>query len=313
MNAYGADKVPFLFLINFDLSQSLVLPLKNVPSDQIRFQISGLRNFDPKKKRNQKLQFQKYPVSYRTFKTAFDKVIAQIKYGNSFLTNLTFETPISTNLSLLDIFEQSKAKYKIWLKDQFCCFSPEIFIRIKGNEISSYPMKGTIEASIPDAHSIILADRKEQAEHVTIVDLIRNDLSIIADKVNVPDFRYIETLQTNQADLLQVSSKISGQVKDKLLINIGDLVFSMLPAGSISGAPKPQTIAIINEVETHKRGFYTGICGVFDGENLDSGVMIRYVQQRDREYFFKSGGGITHFSDPKKEYREYISKVYLPI
>ena len=316
MNKYSTDKEPFLFLTNFDQSRSIVLPLSEVSPDEIKYQVSGVGNTEYFPDSNQpakKLDFKKLPVSFDTFKNAFDQVIDHIKYGNSFLTNLTFETPVETNMSLSEIFDRSNARYKIWLKDQFCCFSPEIFIRVKDNVISSYPMKGTIEASIPNAHDLILKDQKEQAEHVTIVDLIRNDLSMIADKVSVPDFRYIETIKTNQTDLLQVSSRISGEVRGNLFSKVGDLIFKMLPAGSISGAPKPQTMEIIRQAETHDRGFYTGVCGIFDGESLDSGVMIRFVEEREGRQYFKSGGGITYFSDPEKEYQEYISKIYLPL
>jgi para-aminobenzoate synthetase component 1 len=87
----------------------------------------------------------------------------------------------------------------------------------------------------------------------------------------------------------------------------------MLPAGSISGAPKRKTIEIIREVEEYERGFYTGIFGQFDGRNLDSAVMIRYIEQKGDHVIFKSGGGITSFSDCRNEYKEMLAKVYVPI
>ncbi|MGB3464182.1 MAG: aminodeoxychorismate synthase component I, partial [Cyclobacteriaceae bacterium] len=286
MNRYGTDKTPFLFLISFDQSRSVVLPTDKIDASEIKYRIGDYTNApsDSGNRQAPFYTFDRHPVSYKHFKTAFDQVIDHISYGNSFLTNLTFETPLTIDLSLSDIFDFSRARYKVWLKDSFCCFSPEIFIRVEGDEISSYPMKGTIEADLPDAEKIILGDKKEQAEHVTIVDLIRNDLSIVADKVAVPKFRYIEKLRTNKNDLLQVSSKISGKLHTRYVDNIGDLIFKLLPAGSISGAPKPQTIAIINDAENHDRGFYTGICGIYDGKNLDSGVMIRFVEKRGDQY-----------------------------
>jgi para-aminobenzoate synthetase component 1 len=85
-----------------------------------------------------------------------------------------------------------------------------------------------------------------------------------------------------------------------------------LPAGSISGAPKPKTLEIIKKIEDYERGFYTGICGYFDGNALDTGVMIRFIEQEGDQLFFKSGGGITSFSDAKTEYQEMIDKIYLP-
>ncbi len=315
INCLANDSEPFIFLIDFDQKNAIVLPLKEVSSNEILFEIGNIENYKNRKtsQLNKDFLFKKKPVTYHKFKTAFDQVIQNIQYGNSFLTNLTFETPIDTDLSLEEIFKRSNARYKIYLQDQFVCFSPEIFIKIEGNEISSYPMKGTIDASIENAEEVILNDKKELAEHVTIVDLIRNDLSIVADQVHVPSFRYTELIRNNQSNLIQVSSKISGLIKEEFKDRLGDLIFKLLPAGSISGAPKPQTIEMINQIEAHRRGFYTGICGVYDGQNLNSGVMIRYINKREGKLYFKSGGGITHFSDPKKEYQEYIDKIYLPI
>ena len=82
---------------------------------------------------------------------------------------------------------------------------------------------------------------------------------------------------------------------------------------SICGAPKRKTLEIIRKSEIYKRGFYTGIFGIFDGTDLQSAVMIRYIEKNSKNYLFKSGGGITFFSDPEKEYQELIDKVYVPI
>ena len=98
-------------------------------------------------------------------------------------------TLVNTNLGLKDIFYRSRALYKLWLKETFVVFSPEIFIRIENGRISSYPMKGTIDATLPSATRLLMEDEKEAAEHATIVDLIRNDLSIVADNVSVTRYR----------------------------------------------------------------------------------------------------------------------------
>ena len=91
------------------------------------------------------------------------------------------------------------------------------------------------------------------------------------------------------------------------------MLFGMLPAGSISGAPKRKTVEIIREAETYERGFYTGVMGYFDGETLDSAVMIRFLEQDGDRFIFKSGGGITFQSRARDEYEEMISKIYVPI
>jgi len=85
-----------------------------------------------------------------------------------------------------------------------------------------------------------------------------------------------------------------------------------LPAGSISGAPKKSTLEIIKNVEGYERGFFSGVFGYYDGEKLDSGVMIRFIEQKDGELLYKSGGGITLDSNSTSEYNELLDKIYLP-
>jgi len=241
------------------------------------------------------------------------QVMKEIQYGNSFLLNLTYPSQIETELSLQQIFDHSLAPYKLLIKDQFTCFSPESFIKITDGIISSYPMKGTIDASMDQAEQQILNDPKELAEHYTIVDLIRNDLSQVAKKVTVEQFRYLDRIHTNGKELLQVSSKITGQLPEDYLQNLGDLIYKLLPAGSISGAPKQKTLEIIAKAEIVPRKYYTGIIGLFDGKNLDCGVMIRAISKQNDKMWYHSGGGITHMSTLDEEYNELIDKIYVPI
>jgi para-aminobenzoate synthetase component 1 len=154
------------------------------------------------------------------------------------------------------------------------------------------------------------------------VDLIRNDLSQVADSVRVARFRYIDRIKTHTGKaLLQVSSKVVGNLPADYHAHLGDILASLLPAGSISGAPKKKTVEIIKEAESafncgnlpYTRHFYTGVCGYFDGENLDTGVMIRYVERVGEGLYFKSGGGITTQSTLESEYNELIQKIYVPI
>ena len=87
----------------------------------------------------------------------------------------------------------------------------------------------------------------------------------------------------------------------------------LLPAGSVSGAPKSRTLEIIRSAEQSDRGYYTGVCGYFDGQNLDSAVMIRFIEQIGNGFYYRSGGGITAQSNLHAEYLEAIDKVYVPI
>jgi len=151
------------------------------------------------------------------------------------------------------------------------------------------------------------------AEHVMIVDLMRNDLGIVGTDVQVEEFRYVEKIKAGEKELLQVSSKISAKLPSNWKENIGSLLKSMLPAGSITGTPKKSTVNIIENIENYKRGFYTGVFGIFDGTNLYSAVMIRFIEKENGKLFYKSGGGITIDSNAKSEYEELIDKIYLPL
>lgn len=320
MNLFGSRREPFIFLIDFELQQPQIWSLDNIPRDTLLFDFQGFKNPSTVPVFSSKaISFQKHPISFNRFQQAFDLVKTELHNGNSFLTNLTTRTKIDTSLSLSEIFWFSRAKYKVWHKpaegtvEEFVCFSPETFVRIENDWISSFPMKGTIDATIPHAQDVILADTKELYEHATIVDLIRNDLAMITTERHVERFRYVEEISTHDKNLLQVSSEIKGKLPDNWQAALGDLLFSLLPAGSISGAPKPRTVSIIRQAEGEPRGYYTGICGYFDGSVLDSGVMIRFMERTTEGLFFRSGGGITFLSEAQKEYQEVIDKVYLPI
>jgi para-aminobenzoate synthetase component 1 len=315
VNKLGHKGVPFLFVIDFEMRKPLLYKLDEINTETILFNINGFANAETPlvKVYEPELLLQRSPISLEEYSKKFNLVMHHLAYGDSYLTNLTSATEIKTNYSLRDLFFLSNARYKILFKNEFLVFSPEIFIQIRDGKIFSYPMKGTIDASIPDAETKILNDQKELAEHVTIVDLIRNDLSQVADHVSVTRFRYVDELKTNEKNLLQVSSEITGQLPANYQDHLGDIILSLLPAGSISGAPKTKTVDVIEEAEQQKRGYYTGVFGYFDGKNIDSGVMIRYIERRDDKLLYRSGGGITTQSILEKEYQEMIDKIYVPL
>jgi para-aminobenzoate synthetase component I len=321
LNTWGREKVPFLFWIDFELEKPVAIKLSDVNAKETLFDVNGTTNFKRSKsnwlslfkKSNRKVSIEKHPVSFEAYQNKLSKVQYHLNYGDSFLCNFTTKTEVELSHSLEEIFELSRAKYKLFIRDQFLVFSPEIFVRIEDGKIFSYPMKGTIDASIPEASEVILNDVKEEAEHVTIVDLIRNDLSMVATDVHVSRFRYIDEIKTSQKKLLQVSSEIVGTLPKNYHQKLGDILLTLLPAGSICGAPKKKTVEIIGQAEQEKRGYYTGIFGYYDGTSLDSGVMIRFIEQVNNKFYYRSGGGITTQSDSQTEYQEMIDKVYVPV
>ncbi len=311
LNDWARSQVPFIFVIDFEEEMPLAFPVDEVDKGKILFDFNGFKNSHEQLDLKPELEI--FQAPFDAYSVAFKKVLTHLERGDSFLTNLTVRTKIESNVTLRDIYHCSRAKYKMSFDDRFVFFSPETFIKIIDGKIYAYPMKGTIDASVPDAANKILNNQKEKAEHVTIVDLIRNDLSQVASNVNVKRFRYIEEVKTRQNTLLQVSSEIEGTLLPYYRERLGELIAMLLPAGSISGAPKAKTVQIIRNAEGEKRGYYTGVAGYFDGDNLDTCVMIRFIERRDDGLYYRSGGGITTQSDARSEYQEMLSKIYVPI
>ncbi len=306
MNALGAVREPFFFVVDFQAKNFDVVPLKELAQHNIQIDFSG------KQAQRKEITLDKELVPYPVYESQFEQVKEEILYGNSYLCNLTLETPIHTSSSLEEIYRCARSKYKVLYQNRWLSFSPETFVKIDQRGISSNPMKGTIDAEIENAAYKLLNDPKEVAEHYTIVDLIRNDLGMVAENVTVQKFRYVTQVETAKGNLLQTSSKIVGELPADYHLSIGNIVCKLLPAGSISGAPKRKTIEIIQKTESYERGFYTGVAGVFDGTNLDSCVLIRFIERTEKGLVYKSGGGITKYSEAQKEYEEVKQKIYVP-
>jgi len=305
LNTLTKNGTPFLVISDFEADKLLVYTIDELQHEDIEFSMSPSITSSP-------TPLLKYPISFESYKKGFDKIIEHIKKGETYLLNYTCTTPIETPLTLKEIYTKAHAKFKLRYKNEFVCFSPERFIQIQENTISTYPMKGTIDANIEDAEATVLADEKELAEHIMVVDLLRNDLGIVAKEIKVKKFRYVEKLETGSKTLLQVSSHITGTLHNTWRNNFGMLFKKLLPAGSITGTPKRSTVRIIKEIEDHQRGFFTGVFGYFDGHNFESAVMIRFIEKHDDKLVYKSGGGITLESSCAKEYQEMLDKIYIP-
>ncbi len=314
MDSYGASRRPFLFVISYDAQRAYVWPADAIPGG-VAFQLPSTSRVPPVVPLPEQIGFDVEAPTPQDYARAFHHVHEEICAGNSYLLNLCARSRLRTNLRLRDFFHHASAPYKLLVEgseEKFCCFSPEPFVLIHAGEISSYPMKGTISADLPDAEHRLLADEKERCEHATIVDLIRNDLSRVSTRVHVPRYRYVERVETARKSIFQTSSEVRGSLPEGWEQQLGSMLAQLLPAGSISGAPKRKTCEIIAEAERMERGFYTGVFGYFDGTALESAVCIRFVEQQGEELFYKSGGGITAMSELQSEYEELVSKVYVP-
>ncbi len=315
MTHYLKAGIPFFFLIDFTKERQLALTYEEAAQQDIYFDIKGTTNTTSQLRTGalpEHLSLQTKPIPPETYRRAFDRVKRELGLGNSFLLNLTFATEITPSVDLNTIFQVAKAPYKLRYKDEFVVFSPECYLQIKDGHVYSYPMKGTINGALPHAEQQLMESPKERYEHNTIVDLIRNDLSLMAKEVTVTKFRYLESIKNTQGTILQTSSEIRGKLPNHWQDQFAERLLHSLPAGSISGAPKAKTVEIINQVESRPRGFYTGIFGISDGTTMDSAVNIRYIEKQQGNHYFRSGGGLTHLSQWEDEYKELNEKIQVP-
>jgi len=312
LNQWGTQKKPFFFIIDFEIKQFEVIPFDELKD--VYFEMDSFSVLKPLFLDHQMMPVLniKKEVSFEKYQRAFAQVHNEIYNGNTYLLNLTFPTEIDLNTDLLNVYVQSHAQFKLFYKNQLVSFSPERFIKIENNQIKTYPMKGTIDASLENAEEILLNDPKEFAEHTMVVDLLRNDLSMVSKNVKVKRFRFLNKINAGSKQLLQMSSEIIGDLNENWHCNIGDILLALLPAGSISGTPKIKTVELIKKIENYQRDFFTGIFGYFDGKTLDSAVMIRFIEKQNNHFIYKSGGGITIDSNVENEYKELLQKVYLP-
>lgn len=322
MNEASLAGEAFFFALDFELEEAL-FDLQPLEKSEPRyfFSLPGYSTsppplsaeLSPSPCAHPDLTLEVHAESLERYQRRFAIVQEGLARGDSFLTNLTLRSPIDLEATLAEVYHYSSASYKLYVPGRFVSFSPECFVRLQGDQLSTYPMKGTIDASLPNAAERLRSDYKESCEHHTIVDLMRNDLGRVAESVSVTRFKYLTELHTSRGDLLQMSSEISGRIPCAPL-KLGDLLLPLLPAGSISGAPKGRTLELIRSAEEEPRGFYTGVWGYFDGQALDSAVLIRYIEQDSATgaYYYRSGGGITINSHAEDEWQECIQKVYIP-
>ena len=188
--------------------------------------------------------------------------------------------------------------------------SPEMLLRCEEGELITRPIAGTRprgkdEYQDKDHEISLLADPKERAEHIMLVDLARNDLGRVAKgaSVSVPIFMTVERF----SHVMHIVSEVRAQLGRK--DDIFSSLISCFPAGTVSGAPKVRAMQILNELEPEKRGIYAGSVGYFSFTNsLDTCIIIRTIIFKNNKAYVQAGAGIVNDSVPEKEYRETVSK-----
>lgn len=190
--------------------------------------------------------------------------------------------------------------------------SPEVMVKVQDSTLTLRPIAGTRKRGENPAKDLILqnellGDEKENAEHLMLVDLGRNDIGKVSvgGSVRVNEFKSIE----KYSQVMHIVSEIKGTLDTKRFSS-KDVIYATFPAGTVSGAPKFQAIKTLATIEPHKRGIYAGLVGYFDkNNNLDSAIAIRTAVWQNGIYYLQAGGGIVYDSDIKSEYIETQNKM----
>ncbi len=188
--------------------------------------------------------------------------------------------------------------------------SPELHVRLEGRRATVRPIAGTRPRGKTPAEDVqlerdLLADPKERAEHVMLVDLARNDLGRVCEygSVHVPEQMVVE----RYSHVMHIVSQVEGRLRPEF--NAFDLVRATFPAGTVSGAPKIRAMQIIRDLEREARGPYAGAVGYFAGDgSLDTCITIRTLVMRGQTVSVQAGAGIVADSDPEREYQETLNK-----
>mgnify|MGYP001220769268 CR=1 FL=1 len=260
-----------------------------------------------------KLQLQKDIPSPEEYGKSINTIKAYLGKGDSYQINFTQPKEFQLLGNPFDIYMEMREKirphYGMYLNlgtMQILSFSPERFLRTTGNIIESLPMKGTRPRSHDLIHDERLAgelynSKKDRAEHLMIVDLIRNDLGKICEygSIKVENLYGIESFETVHQMVSRVHGKLKNECKEIHILK------ALFPGGSITGAPKERSMQIIDSLENYQRGIYTGTLGMISPNgNMDFNVAIRTLTMEGNRATYPVGGGIVWDSDPLEEWQE---------
>lgn len=259
----------------------------------------------------------KFEDSFEAYAQQIQQVKSHIFEGDVYQINYTIPLTGSFSGHPYHLYQQLKNKQKTaysaymeFEESQILSFSPELFFHRKGNQIYTQPMKGTLENGGNETENLVLGnvlqqDAKNRAENLMIVDLLRNDLSVICKtgSVEVPKLFEISNYET----LLQMTSTVSGVLKEE--VTYVDIFRALFPCGSITGAPKRRAMQLIQGLEQAERGIYCGSIGyISPHQEAVFNVAIRTLLLSDKKYKMGVGSGIVWDSDAADEFKECALK-----
>ena len=263
------------------------------------------------------LQLEKDIPPPHEYQDAIRKIKTSLKNGDSYQINFTQPKKYRLTREPLEMYltmrETVHPHYGMYLNPgefQILSFSPERFFRTSDRQIDSFPMKGTRPRSRDMVRDEILAgelfhSEKDRAEHLMIVDLIRNDMGKVCEygSVNVEDLYGIHSFETVHQMVSRVFGKLNNEVSET------DVITALFPGGSITGAPKERSMEIIDSLEEYQRGIYTGSLGYIHANgDMDFNIAIRTMTIQNGVGTYPVGGGIVWDSDPLEEWQEAQQK-----
>ncbi|MFB6128064.1 MAG: anthranilate synthase component I family protein [Halolamina sp.] len=245
------------------------------------------------------------------------RVKEYIRDGDTFQTNISHRLVAPAAVHPVEAFgavrRVNPAPYSALLEFpgvDLVSASPELLLDVDGDRLRTEPIAGTrprgeTPAADAELEADLTTDEKERAEHAMLVDLERNDLGKVSEygTVDVTEYRRVD----RYSEVMHLVSLVEGRRREDA--SVADAVAAVFPGGTITGAPKPRTMEIIDEVETSRRGPYTGSIGVFGfDERATLNMTIRTLVRHDGQYRLRVGGGVVHDSVPEREYQETLDK-----
>jgi len=262
-------------------------------------------------------------ISRQEFLAGIDAIKQYIQAGDTYQVNYTFKLDFSFTGSSAALYRQLRnnqsVAYGAWMRcggQDIMSFSPELFFAADQQGVRVRPMKGTLRRGLNGDKDLLQAeklcrDAKSRSENVMIVDLLRNDLARLfhdtgtdGGRVRVQSLFDVEAYES----LLQMTSTIVGISKETGRLELADILKSLFPCGSVTGAPKIRTMEIIRELEKEPRGVYCGAIGYCSRDEMCFNVPIRTLTLADGKGCMGIGAGIVHDSDPESEWRECLLK-----
>jgi anthranilate synthase component 1 len=251
------------------------------------------------------------------FEEAVRKCVEYIRAGDIFQVVISQRLAVELSAPAFEVYRTLRvvnpSPFMFFLRTPDCTLvgsSPEIMCRVVDGKVTVRPLAGTRRRGQDDADDQrladeLLADPKERAEHVMLVDLGRNDVGRVSEfgSVELSDVMVIE----RYSHVMHITSNLTGTLRERT--DAFDALKACLPAGTVSGAPKVRAMQIIDEIEPHRRGPYAGAVGYFDyGGNMDTCITLRTIVVQGNTAYVQAGAGIVADSNPTSEFQETLSK-----